>query len=146
MELRAPKTGDEWEQYYELRYVVMNKPSGYSKESVYDKKDSYSFHIAAFDNGKIIGVGRLHFDDNDFSTGYVRFMAVLPNLQSKGIGSQILNKLEEIANEHQTKRMFLKSREVAIGFYQKNGYTLLEQCTDTQFETPHFIMEKYLLS
>jgi len=34
--IRSPKTEDEWEQYFDLRYEVMSKPSGYSKESAYE--------------------------------------------------------------------------------------------------------------
>ena len=60
--LRSPKTGKEWEQYYNLRYEVMSKPSGYSKDSVREEKDPQSFHLAAFDGGKIVGVGRFNSD------------------------------------------------------------------------------------
>lgn len=143
-EVRAPKNEDEWEQYYNLRYEVLSKPSGSPKSSVYHEEDSTAFHAACFADGEIIGVGRLHYNDDDFDTGYVRFMAVSNDHRSQGIGSKVLNKLEEIAAEHGTKKMFLKARESALDFYLKNNYKKLDKCNEKFFRTPHWNMEKYI--
>jgi len=88
----------------------------------------------------------LHYDDGNLSKGYVRFMAVAVDCQSRGIGSKILEQIEKIAGEHKTERMKLKSRENAIGFYEKNGYVLGSKCTESFFKTPHWNMTKELLS
>ena len=142
MKIRPPKTKDEWKQYYDLRYEVMNKPSGYSRSSVHDKKDPDSYHFAAFDGGNIVGVGRLHYDNGDLSTGYIRFMAVAVSEQSKGVGSEILSAIETEAKNLGSKLLKLKARESALCFYKKNGFKLLDECTESFFKTPHWNMEK----
>ena len=144
MKFRTPKNKNEWGKYFDLRYEVMSKPSGYPKSSVHDEKDPESFHVAAFDGDEIVGVGRLHFDNNDFTTGYIRFMAVATSQQSKGIGSQVLIKLEKIAKKNGADIIKLKARESAINFYQKNGYTIKNKCTEKFFKTPHWNMVKEL--
>lgn len=144
MEFRAPQSEKEWQQYYDLRYEVLSKPSGYAKSSVYEEGDSKAFHMAAFDDGEIAGVGRLHYDDENMAKGYVRFMAVAEDRQGRGIGRQMLGELEEIAKSAGTKKVKLKARESATGFYEKCGYRIIDKCSETFFKTPHWNMEKDL--
>lgn len=144
MEIRSPKNKEEWDQYFGLRYEVMSKPSGYPKNTVHEEKDSESFHVAAFNNNEIIGVGRLHYDDNDLSVGYVRFMAVAVDQRSKGIGSAVLSEIEKIAKTNGSKKIKLKARETAIKFYEKNGYEVVDKCTEKFFKTPHWNMVKQI--
>ena len=144
MEFRTPKNKKEWSQYFDLRYEVMSKPSGYPKSSVHEEKDSESFHIAAFDDDEIVGLGRIHYDDENFEIGYIRFMAVVTDWQSQGIGSKVLFALEKIAKENKTKILKLKARELAIHFYEKNGFQVVDKCTEKFFKTPHWNMIKYL--
>ncbi len=138
----TPKTSKEWKQYYNLRHEVMNKPSGYPKSSAYDEKDAKSIHVAAFYADKIVGVGRLHYDNDDFGTGYIRFMAVAFDNQSQGIGSKILEEIEARAKKQGSKELRLKARENAVGFYKKNGFKILDKCTEKFFKTPHWNMKK----
>jgi len=51
-------------------------------------------------------------------------MAVEPLFSGRGVGSAILNKLEQIARENQRTVLVLNARESVVPFYEKHGYTV----------------------
>ena len=70
-------------------------------------------------------------------------MAVLNNLQCKGIGRALMIFAENIARDRGFKKITMHARKTAIGFYEKLGYKVCGE----QFEEvtiPHYIMEKML--
>lgn len=82
------------------------------------------FSIAAFNNEKIIGMGRLVGDGSMY--WYVQDLVILPQYQSQGIGKEIMNHLLKfVADNSQpgTKvtigLMAAKGKE---GFYKKLGF------------------------
>ena len=73
----------------------------------------------------------------------LRQMAVLNNLQGKGIGRALMQFAENIARDRGFKRITMHARKSAAGFYEKLGYTIFGE----EFEEvtiPHFVMEKLL--
>ncbi len=74
IEIRAPKTKKEQEEYYNLRWEILRKPWNQPKGSEKDEYENDAIHIAAFVNGKIIGVGRIHFNSKE--EAQIRYMAV----------------------------------------------------------------------
>src|SRR5450432_2016385 len=86
---RAPGNAAEWEAYFDLRWRVLrahwNQPRGSEK----DDRESDSEHLMIPDaDGQPLAVGRLHF--NTLTEAQVRFMAVSPEVQGRGLGSSIL--------------------------------------------------------
>ena len=70
-------------------------------------------------------------------------MAVKQSIQREGLGSLIVNKLEEIAKDMGIKTV-LNARENALKFYISLGY---EECEPYQSDTgiPHTTMKKIRL-
>ena len=70
-------------------------------------------------------------------------MAVLNNLQGKGVGRAIMNFAENIARDRGYKVLSMHARKNATGFYEKMGYKV---CGDefTEVTIPHYLMEKNL--
>ncbi len=142
IEIRSPKTKEEWETYYSLRYRILREPWNQPSGSERNEGDETAIHAALFEHGKILGVSRL--DSAGREIGQIRFMAVETNQQGKGIGEQLMHQLELIALQRGHKKIILHAREIAVGFYQKLGYELKEKSHLLFGEIQHFLMEKQL--
>lgn len=141
--IKQPQTEKEFEAYYNLRWRVLREPWQQSKDSEKDELENKSFHIMACDeNDKVIGVGRLHF--NDENEVQIRYMAIAPEYERQGIGTLILEALEKKAKQEKTKTIVLDARENAIGFYKKKNYELLEKSHLLFGSIQHYQMLKYL--
>jgi len=140
IEVREPKTAEEFDLYYDLRWHILREPWRRGRESARDGLEEGAFHLMALRDGTVVGVGRLHFNSTD--EAQVRYMAVEAGQQRQGVGSRILEKLEQHAREYGAKRVVLNAREGAIAFYLRHGYKL-EGAIETAFEcVPHWRMTK----
>ena len=80
--------------------------------------------FTAYDNDKAIGMVRLIGDSG--MSFYIKDFAVAPAYQSKGVGTLLLNALEDYIKEHIAPdwavSLELISSKEAVGFYQKHGF------------------------
>lgn len=139
--IRSPENAAEWEDYYELRYCVLREPWGQAKGSEQTPDEAQHQHFAYFDDAnQLLGVGRL--DQVDAQTAQIRFMAVAESQQGKGIGKAIIEEIEGISKEKGIQKIILHAREIALPFYQKLGYHLVEKSHLLFGEIQHFLMQK----
>jgi len=142
-ECRAPKSQQEFDQYYHLRWEILRKPLQQLKGSEKDELETQSVHRAIFDSkGSIVAVARLHF--NGMLQGQIRFMAVAEQAQGKGLGKQLVIVLEQLAISLGIKKLSLKAREPAVDFYQKLSYQNIGFSHLLFNKIKHFEMEKQL--
>ena len=73
----------------------------------------------------------------------LRQMAVLNDLQGKGIGRALMSFAENIARDRGYKNLIMNARKNAIGFYEKMGYKVAGD-EFTEVTIPHYVMEKEL--
>ena len=73
----------------------------------------------------------------------LRQMAVLNDLQGKGIGRAIMHFAENIARDRGYSILSMHARKNAIGFYEKMGYKVTGD-EFTEVTIPHYVMEKKL--
>ena len=141
--IKSPESNEEWEGYLLFRWEVLRKPLGMSKESLADSIEDKSFHLMGIDEKEnVIASGRVHF--NSENEAQIRYMAVDSRFKRRGIGSEIVDKLEKYATSKGAGIMVLNAREEAISFYSNLGYK--EVCpyhSDTGI--PHKTMKKSLL-
>ena len=139
-----PTSGKDFELYYDLRWRILRKPWNQPKGSEKDELEDKSVHVMVCNKERIpIGVGRAHFNSNE--EAQIRYMAVEEKWQGKGIGKMVLNTLEERVTKQGAKYIVLNSRDIAIKFYEKNGYQIVKE-TDTLFDAiPHYKMKKDIL-
>jgi predicted GNAT family N-acyltransferase len=143
MLIRPPATESELEAYYAFRWKILREPWNQPPGSEKDQFESEAIHLAAWDNaGKLIGVGRLHRIAEN--CGQIRYMAVDPTQRSHGVGKAILRELEVSAIRTGIQEIRLNSRQVAVRFYQKNGYQVLRPSHTLFGAIPHFEMWKRL--
>jgi ribosomal protein S18 acetylase RimI-like enzyme len=131
----------EYQQMVQLRNDILRKPLGLSFTPEELEKEKEEILIAAFEEEKMLGCCMLITLDP--ATVRLRQMAVLNNVQGKGIGKALMIFAENIARDRGFRKMTMHARETAIGFYEKLGYRV----NGDQFEEvsiPHYIMEKAL--
>lgn len=137
-----PHSPAEFEKYYALRYEVLRKPWNQPLGSERDADEQKSIHAFVKENGEVLAVGRLQFVDEH--TSQVRFMAVAPGQQGKGLGKKVLQYLEGKSLAAGGKKVVLHARENALEFYKGCGYTLKEKSHLLWGQVQHWLMEKEL--
>lgn len=141
--LVEPKTEEDLEKYYRLRYEVLRKPWNQSYASTLDETENESIHILIKDDkGNALAAGRLQI--NSTEQGQLRSMAVHPDYQGKGLGKKLIQELERIAKSKGMKELILDARENAVAFYKANGYVITGPSYLLFGVIPHFVMQKTL--
>ena len=130
------------EAIIELRYSVLRKPWGQSKESATDDLELSSIHAFIKHNTEIIACGRLQ--NNGEGIGQVRFMAINQDFQRKGLGKLILKCLEVEAKKIKLKKIELQARENACEFYKVCGYIIEEKTFLLWDLIQHYKMSKLI--
>jgi GNAT superfamily N-acetyltransferase len=140
--VREPSGACEMERYYDLRWRVLREPWSQERGQERDEHEREAIHLGAWVGERLVGVGRLHFITPD--TAQIRYMAVEPEMQGRGVGSRILNELEVRAGQRGAKRIVLNARDRALGFYHRHGYSVTHS-SETLFNAiPHWEMLKTL--
>jgi N-acetylglutamate synthase-like GNAT family acetyltransferase len=143
MRIIEPKTADEFEQYYNLRYEILRKPWNQPKSSTKDEWENKSIHMLMLDeNNKPVACGRLQINSKD--EGQIRSMAVKDEMQGKGLGKLIIQYIEDKAKELSLKTIMLDARENAVKFYERCGYKVVGDSYLLFGLIRHYKMEKHL--
>jgi GNAT superfamily N-acetyltransferase len=145
MQLTAPRTPAEFAAYYDLRYRVLrapwNQPPG-SERADDDESPSTIHAMLTAPDGAVVGVARLH--PSGPTQAQVRYMAVEPSFQGRGIGRQLINHLEAEARRQGLTECILHAREIAVPFYKSLGYEIVAPSHTLFGSIPHFLMHKLL--
>jgi len=131
----------EYQQMVKLRDDMLRKPLGltFTPEELEEEKDNML--IGAFEDDRLLGCCMLV--EERPGTLRLRQMAVLNDLQGKGIGRALMQFAENLARDHGYKVLMMHARKNALGFYEKMGYKIKSE----EFEEvtiPHHVMEKEL--
>src|SRR5258706_6079404 len=131
----------EYQQMIKLRDDMLRRPLGltFTLEELDEEKDNML--IGAFEDESLLGCCMLVEE----RPGIIRLrqMAVLNDLQGKGIGRALMQFAENIARDHGYKTIMMHARKHAVGFYEKMGYKAKGN-EFTEITIPHFAMEKQL--
>ncbi|MBI6547689.1 fatty acid biosynthesis protein FabY [Xenorhabdus lircayensis] len=144
--LRVPQTEQELETYYQFRWEMLRKPLHQPIGSEKDGYDSMAHHQMVVDeHGNPLAVGRLYINaDNE---GAIRFLAVHPNVQRKGLGTLIEMALESVARQEGVKRVVCSVREDAVDFFDKLGFQNRGLINGAKtLPINHFLMIKPIMS
>jgi ribosomal protein S18 acetylase RimI-like enzyme len=131
----------EYQQMVHLRNEILRRPLGLQFTPEELEKEKEEILIGAFEEEKMLGCCMLIMEAPN--SVRLRQMAVLNNLQGKGIGRALMQFAENIARDRGYQKITMHARKTAVGFYEKLGYRI----TGQEFEEvtiPHYIMEKLL--
>ena len=141
MIITEPKTVEDFEKYYHLRWEILRKPWNKPEGSERDEMENSCIHAMTIDDkGNVAAVCRLQF--NSPEEGQIRYMAVKESFQGIGIGSSIIMYMENKAIEGGIKYIVLHAREHAVNFYKNNGYKTIGTSYLMWGEIQHFLMKK----
>jgi len=142
IEVREPRTEQELNLYYDLRWRILREPWTSTRESARDEHEADAIHLIALQGGNLLGVGRLHF--NSPEEAQVRYMAVENGHRGAGIGGLVIDTLEARAQQAGATRVVLNAREDAIPFYARHGYELIGRIVTPFDAVIHWRMKKDL--
>lgn len=131
----------EYQQMIKMREDILRKPLGLNFDEKELESEKNNLLIAAFDDDKMLGCCML-VPENE-SIVRLRQMAVLNDLQGKGIGRALMLFAENLARDRGYNKISMHARKNATGFYEKVGYKVVGD----EFEEvtiPHYNMEKEL--
>jgi predicted GNAT family N-acyltransferase len=131
----------EYRQMVQLRDDILRKPLGLRLLDEELESEKNHILVAAFEDDKMLGCCMLVRQDD--RTVKLRQMAVLNNLQGKGIGRALMNFAENIARDRGYKVLTMHARKTATGFYERLGYKVSSE-EFKELDIPHFVMEKNL--
>jgi GNAT superfamily N-acetyltransferase len=139
-----PHSQQEWDAYYELRFLILRKPWQQIKGSEKSNNEDACLHALAVDKitHHYLACGRAEWIDT--KSIQIRYMAVAETTRSRGLGKAILMFLETKMKQQGATTSLLHARENALPFYIKQGYLLKEKSHLLFGEIQHFLMEKPL--
>jgi predicted GNAT family N-acyltransferase len=132
---------EQYKQMLKLRDDILRKPLGlnFTKEELEKEKDYLL--IGAYEDDKMLACCML-VEENS-KTVRLRQMAVLNDLQGKGIGKALMIFAENLARDRGYKKITMHARKIATGFYEKMGYVKVGP-EFQEITIPHYLMEKKL--
>jgi GNAT superfamily N-acetyltransferase len=131
----------EYRQMLKMRDEILRKPLGLKISNEEIEKEKDNLFIAAFEDEQMLGCCMIV--EMDPRKARLRQMAVLNNLQGKGIGRALIQFAENIARDHGYRVMSMHARKPTVPFFEKMGYKV----TGSEFieiTIPHYEMEKEL--
>ena len=131
----------EYKQMLKMRDDILRKPLGLTFDPKELEQEKDNLLIAAFEDDIMLGCCMLVKENAD--TVRLRQMAVLNDLQGKGIGRALMQFAENLARDRGYKKISMHARKIAVGFYEKVGYQVKGD-EFTEITIPHVIMEKDL--
>lgn len=131
----------EYQQMVKLRDDILRKPLGLSFDASELEKEKNNLLMAAYEDDQMLGCCMLV--EEDPQTVRLRQMAVLNDLQGKGIGKALMTFAENLARDRGYRKITMHARKNAIGFYEKMGYEKVGQEFE-EITIPHYVMEKQL--
>ena len=133
---------DQYKKMVELRNEILRKPLGLTFNQGELENDKNDILLGAFEDDQILACCILTKIGLD--TCQLRQMAVLPKMQKSGIGASLIDFAEHVARDSGFRNIIMHARKTAVGFYEKQGYSL----DGEEFEEvtiPHYQMKKFLL-
>ena len=131
----------KYQQMVKLREDILRKPLGlhFTPEELDSEKDNLL--MAAYEDDQLLGCCMLV--EEDPQTVRLRQMAVLNDLQGKGVGKALMSFAENLARDRGYQTITMHARKNAIGFYEKMGYKVKGEEFE-EITIPHYVMEKQL--
>lgn len=131
----------EYQDTIKLRNEILRKPLGLSFADEELQKEKDNMHMAAYEDDRMLGCCMLV--EEDPQTVRLRQMAVVNDVQGKGIGRALMTFAENLARDRGYKKITMHARKNALGFYEKMGYKKSGE-EFTEITIPHYVMEKEL--
>ena len=158
--------------YYDCRFTVLREPIGFQRGAELLDDDGQAIHAWVEHGDLVVAVGRAHLIDaeSDGSAAdhagpdatkcpgfgpladpanrpaiQIRQMGTRPEFRRQGCAATVLQVLENTSKQHFGAKIgLLQAREIAIPFYQSQGWALIDDPYSIDGIGPHRSMMKQL--
>lgn len=124
-----------------LREDILRRPLGMSFSADELDEEKENLLMAAYEEDQMLGCCMLV--EEEPGTVRLRQMAVVNDLQGKGIGKALMQFAENLARDRGFRKITMHARKNAVGFYEKMGYRKIGE-EFQEITIPHYLMEKDL--
>ncbi|MBR6361197.1 MAG: GNAT family N-acetyltransferase [Clostridia bacterium] len=122
--IRAASTAQRAGAYY-VRIQGMAKQHHITLEREFDEHDTpETKYIVLTDDDFPVATCRLYPIDG--GSAMIGRVVVLPEYRGKGLGRRVIAAAEDWLRELGFETAVVESRDVAVGFYEKSGYTVCD--------------------
>lgn len=144
IEIRTPKTREDFKAYYDLRYRLLRQPWAQVRGTEKDDYEPLSQHFMAVDtaNNEIVGVIKIY--EKEPGVGCFSHMAVSSARQRQGIGKLLMDAVEAHARELGYHTLGCFSRLNTTLYFEQTGYKIAGLPTHYFGTTQVVWMEKKL--
>ena len=121
--LKVLRASEEWQRAgaYSVRIQGMNRQHHISLRDEFDEYDKDGTkYIVLLDDEYPVATCRFYELDRD--SVLLGRVVVLPEYRGKQLGRKVINEAEKWIKELGYKEIFVDSRVVAVGFYEKSGF------------------------
>ena len=132
---------NETKQSLHLRAAVLRAPLGLRLTESDQAEDPNCIQLGGFDGDRLVAVLLLRPLDEE--TVKMRQVAVHPEFQHRGLGSQLVAFAEKSAKERGFTKMVAHARSAAVEFYRKAGYAVVGD-EFMELTIPHRFVSKQL--
>ena len=126
-ELEVVRAEEEWQRAgaYSVRIQGMNRQHHITLREEFDEHDGEGTkYIVLLDDGYPVATCRIYpVDDKCAQVGRV---VVLPEYRGKHLGNLVIREAEQWIAECGFSEVAIDARDVAVGFYEKLGYELVD--------------------
>ena len=128
-----------------LRFKVLWQHKANEESCVIDIDDSSgAIHVGAFEQGKLVSIASLFPMVNDtlnYRRQYrLRAMASDPDFQGLGAGREVVLFAIKLLRDQGEDILWCDARKIALGFYEKLGFSILSDWYDVPEIGPHKLM------
>jgi GNAT superfamily N-acetyltransferase len=128
-----------------LRHAVLRAHLPFDSARFDGDGDPATLHVAALIAGNVIGCASWMLNAFQGEPAYqLRGMAVAESERGTGIGQRLLNHSESLLAHHPVKLRWCNARQVAVGFYERQGWTVMSPVFDIPSAGPHYQMSRRL--
>ena len=127
MNIQVIRAAETWQQAgaYYVRIQGMAKQHGITLRREFDEYDTPDTkYIVLTDDDFPVATCRFYMLDG--SSAMIGRVVVLPEYRGKGLGTKALTEAENWLRELGIEKAVVESRDVAVGFYEKLGYTVTD--------------------
>lgn len=121
--LASPQNEQDWQDYHDIRRIVLFEARGRFNIYSPDHPDEYkqgNHPLLLKREGRSIGTVRL--DERDEGAGVVRLVAITQNEQGNGSGRVLDRLVMQVAHDLGMKILYVNAEPTAHGYYQKTGW------------------------
>lgn len=120
-----------------IRQLIFVEEQGFENE--FDEIDEHAYHVVVYQDNHAIATGRMYFEDE--KTMILGRIAVIKEYRRTGLGSKVVESLENKAKKLHCTRVKLSAQQRAQMFYEKLGYHSIGEIYYDEW-CPHITMSK----